>query len=247
MIHCVLLLLVTFGLWCQLEPADSEVWGALVLLPVFSRCLSAFGALSLPNARGSGMLASVTGGEQRRPGRWGLLLGSLLCAAALAALEPWFLLAAGAGYLSFACYGVRRHHRGPVRVVFAAVRALIPGRSGAGPAAGGAVMILVVGGLGAGKRRFILEELGYVQEQLSSIPEEGTPVLWGLEALDPLPPLEDLLGREVVACREVGCGVVPMDRADRDRREAVGRLCCDLAARAEAVYRVNCGIAMQLK
>ena len=43
-IHCVLLLLVTFGLWCQLESADSEVWGALVLLPVFSRCLSAFGA-----------------------------------------------------------------------------------------------------------------------------------------------------------------------------------------------------------
>ena len=56
-------------------------------------------------------------------------------------------------------------------------------------------MILVVGGLGAGKRRFILEELGYAPEQLSSIPEEGTPVLWGLEALDPLPPLEDLLGR----------------------------------------------------
>ena len=108
-------------------------------------------------------------------------------------------------------------------------------------------MILVVGGLGAGKRRFILEELGYVQEQLSSIPEEGTPVLWGLEALDPLPPLEDLLGLEVVACREVGCGVVPLDRADRDRREAVGRLCCDLAAQAEAVYRVNCGIAMRLK
>ena len=96
-------------------------------------------------------------------------------------------------------------------------------------------MILVVGGLGAGKRKFIREELGYAPEQLSSVPEEGTPVLWGLEALDPLPPLEDLLGREVVACREVGCGVVPMDRADRDRREAIGRLCCDLAARAEAV------------
>ena len=69
-------------------------------------------------------------------------------------------------------------------------------------------MILVVGGLGAGKRKFIREELGYAPEQLSSAPEEGTPVLWGLEALDPLPPLEDLLGREVVACREVG-GVVP--------------------------------------
>ena len=57
-------------------------------------------------------------------------------------------------------------------------------------------MILVVGGLGAGKRKFIREELGYAPEQLSSVPEEGTPVLWGLEALDPLPPLEDLLGRE---------------------------------------------------
>jgi len=44
------------------------------------------------------------GGERRRPGRWGLLLGSLLCAAALAALEPWLLLAAGAGYLSFIYY-----------------------------------------------------------------------------------------------------------------------------------------------
>ena len=56
-------------------------------------------------------------------------------------------------------------------------------------------MILVVGGLGAGKRKFIREELGYAPEQLSSVPEEGTPVLWGLEALVPLPPLEDLLGR----------------------------------------------------
>ena len=108
-------------------------------------------------------------------------------------------------------------------------------------------MILVVGGLGAGKRRFILEELGYVQEQLSSIPEEGTPVLWGLEALDPLPPLEDLLGREVVACREVGCGVVPMDPAQRTWREQVGRLCCRLAKRAERVERIFCGLPMTLK
>ena len=56
-----------------------------------------------------------------------------------------------------------------------------------------------------------------------------------------------LLGRAVVVCREVGCGVVPMDRGDRDRREAVGRLCCDLAREAEAVYRLQCGLAMRLK
>ena len=108
-------------------------------------------------------------------------------------------------------------------------------------------MILVVGGLGAGKRRFILEELGYAPEQLSSVPEEGTPVLWGLEALDPLPPLEDLLGREVVACREVGCGVVPVDPSERAWREEVGRLCCALAQKAGRVERIFCGLSMVLK
>ena len=36
-------------------------------------------------------------------------------------------------------------------------------------------MILVVGGLGAGKRKFIREELGYAPEQLSSVPEVSPP------------------------------------------------------------------------
>ena len=85
-------------------------------------------------------------------------------------------------------------------------------------------MIFVVGGLGAGKRAFLEQQFGYLPEQMSNRPENETPVLYGLEDLAPLPPLEDLL-----------------------RREAVGRLCCALAEQAQAVYRVNCGIPMQLK
>ena len=104
-------------------------------------------------------------------------------------------------------------------------------------------MILVIGGRGAGKRSFVTDVLGFSPEQFA----ENGPVLYGLEELDPLPPLEALLGRAVVVCREVGCGVVPMDRGDRDRREAVGRLCCVLAREAEAVYRLQCGLAMRLK
>ena len=77
-------------------------------------------------------------------------------------------------------------------------------------------MILVIGGRGAGKRSFVTDVLGFSPEQFA----ENGPVLYGLEELDPLPPLEALLGRAVVVCREVGCGVVPMDRGDRDRREA---------------------------
>ena len=95
-------------------------------------------------------------------------------------------------------------------------------------------MILVIGGRGAGKRSFVTDVLGFSPEQFA----ENGPVLYGLEELDPLPPLEALLGRAVVVCREVG---------DRDRREAVGRLCCDLAREAEAVYRLQCGLAMRLK
>ena len=104
-------------------------------------------------------------------------------------------------------------------------------------------MILVTGGHGAGKRSFVTDVLGFSPEQFA---EDG-PVLYGLESMDPLPSLETLLDREVVVCREVGCGVVPMDRGDRDWREAVGRLCCALAREAEAVYRLQCGLAMRLK
>lgn len=79
-------------------------------------------------------------------------------------------------------------------------------------------MILVIGGRGAGKRSFVTDVLGFSPEQFA----ENGPVLYGLEELDPLPPLEALLGRAVVVCREVGCGVVPMDRGDRDWRGGGG-------------------------
>ena len=48
-------------------------------------------------------------------------------------------------------------------------------------------------------------------------------------------------------CREVGSGVIPMDKADRDWREATGRLCCALAQEATAVIRIVAGIPVALK
>ena len=51
----------------------------------------------------------------------------------------------------------------------------------------------------------------------------------------------------IVTCDEVGCGVVPVEPAQRARREAVGRLCCRLAERAERVERIFCGLPMVLK
>ena len=45
------------------------------------------------------------------------------------------------------------------------------------------------------------------------------------EDKDPLS-LADTLCGHVIICDEIGCGIVPIDRADENWRESVGRLCC---------------------
>ena len=52
------------------------------------------------------------------------------------------------------------------------------------------------------------------------------------------------INAKAVACDEVGCGVVPMDKKQILYREAVGRSCCILAERAERVTRVICVIGV---
>lgn len=61
---------------------------------------------------------------------------------------------------------------------------------------------------------------------------------------------------ELLTCRnpdvilvsdEVGYGVVPVDAFDRAYREAVGRICTELAACSKKVIRVVCGIGTVIK
>ena len=51
----------------------------------------------------------------------------------------------------------------------------------------------------------------------------------------------------ILEITQLGCGVVPMEVFDRSYREKVGRISCQLAETAEAVYLVNCGISKRLK
>ncbi len=53
--------------------------------------------------------------------------------------------------------------------------------------------------------------------------------------------------RLIVTMDELGCGVVPMDYADRAYRETAGRIGCFLARQAREVYRVVCGVETQIK
>ena len=59
--------------------------------------------------------------------------------------------------------------------------------------------------------------------------------------------LLDTLQGKIVLCDEIGCGVVPFEKAQDDWREQTGRLLCDLAARADLVVRVYAGIGQAIK
>ena len=58
---------------------------------------------------------------------------------------------------------------------------------------------------------------------------------------------DELAAHEAVIATEIGGGVVPTDREEREARERAGRLSCLLAERAEAVVRVFCGIPTVIK
>ena len=112
-------------------------------------------------------------------------------------------------------------------------------------------MILIIGGAGQGKLAYVLEKTGYTADQVARTPEEARarPVFAGLEDWPELDEAGLLSANPevILICDEVGCGVVPVDPAQRARREAVGRLCCRLAKRAARVERIFCGLPMVLK
>lgn len=120
-------------------------------------------------------------------------------------------------------------------------------------------MRLIIGGAGQGKLDYALKKTGMDHSAVVLDPAQAgdKPILYRLEAwvkanpeVDHLAVLEELLAANpgiVVLCDEVGCGVVPIAREERVWREAVGRLCCTLAQRADTVERIFCGIPMTLK
>ena len=52
---------------------------------------------------------------------------------------------------------------------------------------------------------------------------------------------------DVVMATEIGGGIVPLEAEQRQAREAAGRLACLLAARADTVIEMFCGIPTVLK
>jgi len=106
-------------------------------------------------------------------------------------------------------------------------------------------MIFITGPLYAGKEEYIRHALHWGKEEFDAR------AVRDVQDLVPCADLEKLAfklaGRDVVIATEVGCGVIPVDPAEREKREQAGRLACLLAARAETVIRVSCGLPQLLK
>lgn len=102
---------------------------------------------------------------------------------------------------------------------------------------------LYIGGASQGKRA-LAEKLHRGAEIVPNLHELVRETLSA--GKDPAALLPSLCGK-IVVCDEVGCGIVPLERADRVWREAVGRLCCSLAEEAELVVRVTAGLPQVLK
>ena len=93
-ICCGLYLIVFFAAWCEVSAAGRAAL-ALCLGPVLSRSLSGLFAVTLPNARGTGLLATFTAPMDAARARAVLGTWTAAAAAAMAALSPW----TGAGAL----------------------------------------------------------------------------------------------------------------------------------------------------
>ena len=106
-------------------------------------------------------------------------------------------------------------------------------------------MTLITGPLYSGKRDVACRLLGCGREGLAG---RG---VWDVQDLAAGCPdaaaLEALAAWEVVILTEEGGGLVPVEADRRAAREAAGRLSCLLAARAERVVRVFCGLPLVLK
>lgn len=100
-------------------------------------------------------------------------------------------------------------------------------------------MIFITGPLYSGKRTFAATLGGRTVCEVQRLAADAP----DLAAL-----ADALAGQyEIVIATEVGGGVVPLDAAERRAREQAGRLACLLAARAEVVVQMFCGIPTVLK
>ena len=136
-------------------------------------------------------------------------------------------------------------------------------------------MILVIGGAYNGKTDFIKNKFGLSNEDFTAFDEVTNENIQEIKAVKELNKyiynylealikenenccdeelfrknIVELLNKNddiIIELREVGAGIVPIDKVQRIYREMLGRISCEIAQKADEVYRIVCGIAIKLK
>ena len=111
-------------------------------------------------------------------------------------------------------------------------------------------MIFVTGPMFSGKEKCICELLGMTGEEFEKDGIRDAETLMKREPMtdEELTALADELSKKrVVISSEIGGGVISTDPGENHYRQNAGRLAQLLAARAETVVRVLCGIPQVLK
>ena len=131
-------------------------------------------------------------------------------------------------------------------------------------------MILIIGGFAQGKLHYVEQHYGQceagqevpVLDGTLELPAEtgtGQVIVNHLhryireqlrQGKDPEEAIEDFRKEHpdcILICDEIGNGIVPMEAEERTYRERTGRILERLAAQADEVVRVVCGIGQKLK
>ncbi len=125
-------------------------------------------------------------------------------------------------------------------------------------------MRLYLGGYAQGKLQYVLEQYKTgplrVVEELPRGEGDGEIIVvnrfhdWFRARMEqggcPERELDEFLSRYpecLIISDEIGNGIVPLEAGEREYRERLGRALVDLAARAEGVERILCGIAQKIK
>lgn len=131
-------------------------------------------------------------------------------------------------------------------------------------------MILIIGGFAQGKLHYVKQRYVHCEDGREVTVLDGTlelPTETGAlqvivnhlqsyireqlrQGTDPEGMIENF-GKEhpdcILICDEIGNGIVPMEAEERTYRERTGRILEQLAAQADEVVRVVCGIGQKIK
>lgn len=116
------------------------------------------------------------------------------------------------------------------------------------------MMVLVIGGRAQGKTEYIQREFCVRDEDIGGDFGKNKVLLhleklvWERGGESVLRQLDQWISGDcIVCCDEVGMGIVPLDRKEREFRDDVGKTLCALAKRADRVIRVFAGIGQRIK